>query len=264
VAKKPLKMPDVPIGPQCDFFLFFQDLVRHRTCDESLSVIVKERGLYCSRQVLHRALTGPDLPKRDFVELVAKQVGATSEEVSQLLQAYDLANDDRINRLRNVTLSVSRPIASAQRQAGASAEAPEVEAQQRRKEFATMLLQIYRAAGSPPLLEVSAMSEKIGRLGGTSMQGRSFVSKSSLSSWLTGQTVPARGQQVMTLARILLRSAHDVGDVNSLPDERAMLAAWQEARASADFLRSQRTRETMKSRPTRTRDVKTDVPTDPE
>jgi hypothetical protein len=92
MAKKPLKEPDAPRGPQYDFFLLVQQLVLTHG-DESVAGIASR--MFCSRQVLYRALTGPKLPSRRLVEELVQALGCSAHDRSEALAAWEAAVTDQ-------------------------------------------------------------------------------------------------------------------------------------------------------------------------
>jgi hypothetical protein len=227
VAKKRLKIPDVPIGPQYDFFVHFQDLVRHHTGDASLKTIVEEKGVTCSRQALYLALTGPDLPRRDLVREVATQVGSTSDEVAQLLRAYDLANDDQINYLRSEAMPSRMAAQATDASLGLKAEARES-----RERFSGILRQARTAANEPSLRQIELMGRRL--------RPPVLFNRSTLSAWFTGKSIPADWDTARTLYRLLLRGALQARRRGRLPTELQFRETWEAARFLSDSLRGPR------------------------
>ncbi|WP_280492909.1 helix-turn-helix transcriptional regulator [Nocardia asiatica] len=77
MAKKPLKVPDLPSGKRLDFFLFMQDLVL-RNGDWAVARIAQETDL--SHQAVYKALTGPRMPSRHVAMTIAKTIADDSAE----------------------------------------------------------------------------------------------------------------------------------------------------------------------------------------
>ncbi|GAA2301781.1 hypothetical protein GCM10010234_50870 [Streptomyces hawaiiensis] len=213
MAKKPLKAPDAAAGPQYDFFDLLQRLVRSHG-NSSLADLVRNTGLYCSRQALHRALVGPKLPSRKLVIELVRCLGCTDAEEKEALHAYDSACADQIDQKRGGRVAV----------AGSEAD---------RDMFARVLHDLYEAAGRPSM----RMIERMARANDPEVP----MSVSSLSDWISGRTIPRDPRSVRMLAAVLRKQAERLG----LPMEEVVasptaLEGFWRASASRRHLRGER------------------------
>lgn len=69
MAKKPLKMPELPPGERLTFFRSMQDLVL-RNGDHSVARLAQRSGGY-SHQAVYKALTGPKVPSLEITKAIA-------------------------------------------------------------------------------------------------------------------------------------------------------------------------------------------------
>lgn len=213
MAKKPLGAPLAPAGPQYAFFSKMQSLVLEYG-DPSLADMATR--IHVSRQVLHRALRGPDLPSRDLVARVV-----------DLLTLDDEKHRDDVKRdaLRHWTEAVwdrrqkARP--SAQTTLGTTAvtsEQDRLEASRDRQAFGASLRRLHQQADAPTLRQIGI------RIG---------LPRSTLSDWLNGRSIPRDRTLVQGLVDTLfqLSSRAHTGDLVPLRDE--IFDAWDKYQASA-------------------------------
>lgn len=211
MAKRPLKEPDAPPGPQYDFFDLLQRLVR-RHGDLPLSKIVK-KGMYTSRQVLHRGLVGPDLPSRDFVSALVTVLECSEEEKAAALTAYEAANEDRIERNRRYRPRHPPGLPGATD----SLQAPRPPDQAHTlQEFTERLSVLRKAAGNPSLRE---------------LERHINVRRSTLSDWFTGQSMPRDADSLAGLVRFL-EASQEEGASMSESDIKSWIRAWEQVRRS--------------------------------
>jgi hypothetical protein len=224
VAKRPLKRPEAPAGPQYDFFDVLQKMVRNHG-DLPLREIAK--GLYATPQVLHRALVGPDLPSCGLMKRLVEVLGCTPREQEAVFQAYTEANEDRIERRRR-----SLPMPASE----ASAPPVPIEATggpgPARTLFTQNLQALYKQARSPSLRTIIKR--------GRSQDPPVKLSVSSLSDWLTGKSVPSDPEAVRFLTTYLTKHARFYGrQATTEPEE--WLTVWNEARKESIRRRARRT-----------------------
>jgi DNA-binding transcriptional regulator YiaG len=175
MAKRPLGAPKAPPGPQLEFFDLLQQTVRQHG-DLPLSEIVNG-GLYCSRQVLHRALVGPALPSRKLVEQLTHVLGCSTSETEAVTRAYRAAQEDQIQRQRQT----GAPTRRAQPSSAA------------RDALAEELRAVRDASG----LSISRLSS----------HGREvYVPRSTLYDWLSGRSLPRSESELLTLIELLERA----------------------------------------------------------
>lgn len=195
MAKKPLMEPKAPLGPQYDFFDLLQGYVR-RYGNKSLAEIVDEGKIYCTRQALHRALVGPNLPSTKLVREIARAVNCNEQEELAVLAAYAAACNDQVEQARRnppkSATEVAATISPSHRDKQSSASTS----------FADQLRVLYEKAGRPTLAEVSraASNENL------------HLSRSTLSDWLNGRSLPRDGSAVHFVIRFLADRAVTQGD----------------------------------------------------
>lgn len=209
MAKKPIGEPKVPPGPQHQFFDHLQRLVR-RYGDLSLEAIVV-RGLYCSPQVLHRALVGPKLPSRRLVQALVNVLGCMDEDKGVALKLFELAQEDQIQRSRNSPIGMVKPSAGAW------------------EELQKRISEPYAAAGSPSIRRIA---QEVARL-----YPQRALTPSTLHSWLTGATLPRRFEDLMAFVGAIENIAYERGDLDPMtvetpPSLRPLWEAAQRERAA--------------------------------
>lgn len=173
MAKKPLGEPKAPRGPQYRFFDLLQRTVRLHG-DPSLDTI-RGMGLYCSRQVLHRALIGPMLPSRKLLEELLRVLQCSDEARRRILAAYEEAQEDRIQRMRHSALPTSVLIDHRANSSTAN-------------EFRDRLLELYRWSGQPSLRWIERQTR---------------LPPSTVHGWLQGDHIPANYDALISLLQFL-------------------------------------------------------------
>jgi hypothetical protein len=178
VAKRRLGVPLAPPGPQYDFFALMQDYVLRRG-DKSLKTLASEMSR--SRQALHRALRGPDLPSRELVQHMIKNLFAEDEEgcrsaSKEALDAWTEAVADRIQQERGNKPARVGPTAY----------------ELALLRFAQGLEEVRGLAGRPSLANISR-------------RGTGSLNKSAMSDWLRGRTLPGSFDRVVEMLDAMLR-----------------------------------------------------------
>jgi hypothetical protein len=213
MAKKRLGPPLAPVGPQFDFFVRMQDLVL--ACgDPSLAEMA--RAVHVSRQVLHRAFRGPNLPSRDLVARIVEGLMGEedrtrrAEAKRELLQAWtEAVADDRSPSSNAGRDDLDNEVLVQARGTG-------VPIARRRLHQAVQVA--YEQAGRPPLKTLSM------RMLRDSDFGR-HVPPSTLSDWLTGKSVPREINAITALNRALVSMSRGTSTI----DERWLRQLWEAA-----------------------------------
>lgn len=189
MAKKPLGVPLAPAGPQYDFFLHMQELVLN--CGD-LSLAGMASKVHVSRQVLHRALRGPDLPSRDLVERIVDGIYPTDEGVDAeakkqakkvALDAYSRAVAYQRDRARDEALAKD----AGHKPAGGRLSAIAAPERERLRD----LLQLAHKQADRPSLQSLARNM------------RPPVADSTISDWLLGKSVPRSFDPLRQLFELL-------------------------------------------------------------
>lgn len=217
MAKKPLGTPLAPAGPQYAFFAKMQSLVLEYG-DPSLAEIA--RNVHVSRQVLHRALRGPNLPSRALVvrvvDLLTSQDEGRQQQVRQdvLRHWTDAVRNHRLKLQTSAQFGLDHEAAAPE---GSSADV----AEDSRQAFAESLRHLRTQAGSPTLAEISGAMDGYGRV----------ATPSSLSDWLNGKSVPRDRAIVQTLVKTLLRLPYGRSHEAEPQLLEATLTAWDKSHA---------------------------------
>ncbi|WP_316757857.1 hypothetical protein [Streptomyces herbicida] len=182
MAKRRLGVPQVPPGPQYDFFALMQDFVL-RCGDKSLATMSNEMNR--SRQSLHRALRGPDLPSRDLVEHIVKTLFAGNDEerapaVDRALTAWTEAVSDRTQRERGHGTQDREPL---NRYRAALAQ------------FSEALREAHSQAGRPAISMIEHRARQ--------MRHPANISRSAVSDWMRGKALPSSYDRVRDLVTVM-------------------------------------------------------------
>ena len=194
MAKKRLGTPLAPEGPQLDFFVRMQDFVLD--CDDP-SLATMATKVLRTRQVLHRALRGPDLPSR---VLVADMVDLLFPDADPADDAEEHANR-KAQVKRDLLRAWSEAVADARtrsraRDLGKQATAKAAAADERAR-FQRALQAAYDRGGRPALKRLSMRMQQLDH----------YISASTLSDWLTGKSLPRDAAVLGVLLHALSRSA---------------------------------------------------------
>ncbi|MGW2864995.1 hypothetical protein [Streptomyces sp. NPDC001205] len=222
--KRRIGSPQVPPGAQ---YAFFQLMQRHvlKQGDKSLASLSKESGW--SRQTWHKALRGPELPNRDLVKALVEHlfpelegVDRQRRMVTEALDAWTAAVDERtFGPLEAQAKSSSAPRGANPLRTGEGLGGPgqlperpgnspqsvmapfQWNAAKRRENlpeearFFRLFSDYYVKAGSPPVRWVAArMPEDLP------------VTRSTLSDWLTGRSLPTYGKRLEKVMEIMCQS----------------------------------------------------------
>ncbi|MFJ4981491.1 hypothetical protein ACIP6X_40305 [Streptomyces coeruleorubidus] len=236
--KRRIGEPQVPKGPQYAFFELMQRHVLNQG-DRSLAALSKESGW--SRQTWHKALRGPELPNRDLVKalvehLFPEQDGAEVRRrmVEETLAAWTAAVAERTFGSRagqsqspsNGSVAKlfgaegTEPLDTANapekqvRPTGAALESREAAeslfrwnpGKQRDNlpeevRFFELLHNYYASTGRPP---VRWIAERMPR--------ESPVTRSTLSDWLNGRSLPSYGGRLRAVLRVMRQYRPDTVD----------------------------------------------------
>ncbi|MFI1604079.1 hypothetical protein ACH4YN_18265 [Streptomyces griseofuscus] len=227
--KRRIGEPKVPTGLQYEFFQLMQRHVLNQG-DRSLAALSKGSGW--SRQTWHKALRGPELPNRDLVKALVEHlfpeqdgVEIRHRMVEEALAAWTAAVDERTFGSRT-DRSESVPETSATKPL-VTAEAPERRGQpvdrsldsrdfeenlfrwNPAKEranlpeeirFFRLLYEYYLSAGQPTVRWVAAR-----------MPEESPVTRSTLSDWLNGRSLPSSYERLQKVLEVM-RQKQPVSD----------------------------------------------------
>ncbi|MFE3991648.1 hypothetical protein ACFXPW_08135 [Streptomyces goshikiensis] len=185
-----------------------QDLVLRRD-DPSLEAM-KAMTRY-SRQALHKALRGPDLPSRDLVKIVVEALfkrrddeneeenaEACRQAVRQTLDALSDAIADKTTRERAGGSRGSDRVSSPSVAHAPVRQLPPATPSGQVRRFVDHLRLSYERGGRPSLVLIARRMTQI-----TEMSHA--PSKSSISEWLNGKTVPRDFELVIALVSALQR-----------------------------------------------------------
>lgn len=231
MAKRRLGIPLAPAGPQFELFALLQQFVLERD-DPSLAAMAKMTGY--SRQALHKALRGPDLPSQLLVKTVVGALfesgeGEESEAdaserkqaIRRALDALGAAVADKTTRERGIapgSTFKNEPSAASEGRSR-SQRGPAFE------RFSNELRRLHELAGRPSY--DSIVRQML-------MTGEPAPARSSLHEWLKGKTIPRDWDIVLRLLEAFQRMS---GGERRLPrDARARLEqmwqmAWDERQA---------------------------------
>jgi hypothetical protein len=195
MAKKPLGEPRSARGSaDYEFFDLLQSLVR-RHGDPPLSALAK--STHRTRQVLHRALVGPVLPSQSLVEGVLDALECTTEEKSQVDSAFLLAHEQTIQARRGRAPQATGTTRTEQGRRDQSDGRYQAM-------MAEYLRQMRSDAGNPSLRVLEHETVRQG----------SQVSRSTLSSWFSGRSIPMNLDGLFAVSAALERLAGPRGTRN--------------------------------------------------
>ncbi|MFF9200548.1 hypothetical protein ACF1AE_01655 [Streptomyces sp. NPDC014986] len=233
--KRRIGEPQVPKGPQYAFFELMQRHVLNQG-DRSLAALSKESGW--SRQTWHKALRGPELPNRDLVKALVEHLfperdGAEVRRkmVEETLAAWTAAvterrfgsradqaqppSDTSVAKLFGAEdtepLDTATALESQSPPRGAAVESREAAVSpfrwNPRKQrdnlpeevrFFELLNNYYAGAGRPPVRWIAERMPK-----------ESPVTRSTLSDWLNGRSLPSYGGSLRAVLGVM-RQYHPV------------------------------------------------------
>lgn len=211
MAKRRLGVPQAPAGPQFEFFALMQDFVL-RCGDMSLEAMSKEMNR--SRQSLHRALRGPDLPSRPMVEHIVKKLFADDDSgraraVDQALAAWTEAVADRTRRERGD---------------GAQDEEPLSRYEAALARFSEALREAHAQAGRPA---ISMMERRAAQ-----QRPSARLTKSAVSDWMRGKALPSSSDRVRDVVAAMFADQPSRGRLHlerlTRLHEQAMDARWDQ------------------------------------
>jgi hypothetical protein len=196
MAKKPLREPNAPPGPQYDFFDLLQRLIRDHG-NKPLAALASggrassEARVYCSPQALHRAVVGPKLPSMKLLLELVRVLGCSENDQEQVRQAYSAAYADQIERSRR----------SNRRLAAVHDPEPQLATQRFLEQFQSLLSQ-------PEKLSQREVASRVG------------LSPATLSRWFSGRALPRQ--------EVLEKLLRELGPVTE-HDRSEFRRLWHEA-----------------------------------
>ncbi|WP_159056418.1 hypothetical protein [Streptomyces sp. DSM 15324] len=227
MAKRRLGIPLAPPGPQFDFFALMQEFVLKRG-DPSLEAMRKMTGCY-SRQALHKALRGPDLPSRRLVDVLVNALfekrsdGDTDvdeeerkQAVRRALDAWEEAVGEKTARERG---GLPRAVASTEPEA-TTRRLPSSTPGEAAIRLTDEFRRTYELAGRPPLKQIAFWLEERGHP----------VGMSSISEWLNGRRIPREAETAIALVEAMRdRSFHYGESPLDSASRQVVTQLWMEA-----------------------------------